>query len=48
MVEEGFTDKIDPLECGRASWYLNHNSFGRGNKSDKTDYFAHMTMVLSG
>jgi len=40
MIEEGFIDKIEPLECGRASWYLNHNSLGRGNKSDKTDYFA--------
>jgi len=40
MIEEGFIDKIDPLECGRASWYLNHNSLGRGNESDKTDYFA--------
>ena len=40
MIEEGFTDKLDPLECGRASWYLTHNSFGRGNESDKTDYFA--------
>jgi hypothetical protein len=40
MSEEGFTDKIDPLECGRASWHLNHNSFGKGNESDKTDYFA--------
>ena len=40
MIEEGFTDKIDPLECGRASWYRNHNSYGRGNESDKTDYFA--------
>jgi hypothetical protein len=40
MSEEGFTDRIDPLECGRASWYLNHSSFGRRNESDKTDYFA--------
>ena len=40
MIEEGFTDKIDPLECGRASWYIKHNSSGRGNESDKTDYFA--------
>ena len=40
MVEEGFTDKIDPLECGRASWYLDHSGFRRGNESDKTDYFA--------